>query len=392
VPSCRTVVVIRLNDMTRDIRTQREATALAEAGMEVTVLALRSDGLPDVDDSGPFKLRRVANETTASWRSPATKLKQLRSRSRALADAACALRPSIVHGVDTDTLAVAIRVGKRTGARVIYDAGELYPDMLLANRAHVPAPVLAYWRAVERRFVPQADVVVTVGEAVGGEIRRRFGVEPVVIRSVPVLEAPAGRALLRDELGLAEHQVVLLYQGLINYGRALTDVIDAVAQVPDIVFAIQGYGPLLDSVVAHARDVGVSDRVRYMGVAPMDMLHAYASGADIGDVVLENVSLNNFFAAPNKLYQYLMAGIPVLGSDFPEIRRIVSEGDCGELCDPGSEQSIVDALRAFVALGPSARAAMGQRARHLAETRYNWDIEKAKLLEVYERLAARSTA
>jgi glycosyltransferase involved in cell wall biosynthesis len=387
MPDRPRVVFLRLNDMTRDNRIQREATALAEAGHAVTVLALRGQGLCAVDDSGVFALRRVADATDVSWRSPVAKLAQTRERGRSLAEAACRLRPHVVHCVDSDTLAVGALVARRTGAKVVYEAAELYPDMLLANRAHVPAPVLAYWRRIERRFVPRADAVITVGDAIAEEIRRRFAVDPVVVRSVPILEPPADRGLLRRELDVSDDQVVLLYQGLINYGRALSVMIDAVALVPSVVFAIQGYGPLVEPVLAYAREAGVADRVRYLGAAPIDRLHGYASGADIGDVVLENLSLNNYLAEPNKLYQYLMAGIPVLGSDFPGMRPIVEGERTGLVCDPTDAKSVVAALQCLVSDAP-LRAEMGQRARRLAETRYNWEYESRTLVDLYRRLLA----
>ena len=128
-----------------------------------------------------------------------------------------------------------------------------------------------------------------------------------------------------------------------------------------------------------------------MGRMPSDELHEYACGADIGVVIYEHTTLNNYLAGPNKLYSYLMAGLPIAASDFPGIREVVAGGEVGALFDPANEASISTALRGL--LGDlEARAAMGTRARYLAETKYNWDLEKRKLLDVYDQLAARSTS
>jgi glycosyltransferase involved in cell wall biosynthesis len=326
-------------------------------------------------------------------RKPWAKVSQSRVRSRQLYDAGISLKPDVVHVHDTDTLAVGVRLKRDTRAFLVWEANELFPEMLVANRKAVSSFVLAYWRNIERTSVEHVDAVITVGDALAAELKRRFPVSPVVVRSVPDLVPMVDRHLLREHLGLPEEAVILLYQGLINHGRGIEQVIDILEHVPGVHFVFQGTGPTLDSVLRYAAASRSSSRIHYAGCVPTHELHKWASGADIGDLLLENTSLNNYLAAPNKLYQYLIAGIPVLASDFPEIAAVVDEGPAGMVADPLNPEAMVRAL-AQLAEDTDLRATMGARARELAEARYNWGIEKQKLIALYDELAlaARSTS
>lgn len=133
---------------------------------------------------------------------------------------------------------------------------------------------------------------------------------------------------------------------------------------------------------------GLGDRVRFMGrIAPSE-LHEYACGAEVGVVIYEHTTLNNYLAAPNKLYSYLMAGIAVAASDFPGLSAVVNGEGVGATFDPASERDIAETLCTLLSDRPRLDA-MRRHARQLAETRYNWDAEKQKLLSVYERLGSR---
>jgi glycosyltransferase involved in cell wall biosynthesis len=124
---------------------------------------------------------------------------------------------------------------------------------------------------------------------------------------------------------------------------------------------------------------------------PPQELHEYACSADVGVVIYENTSLNNYHAAPNKLYAYLMAGLPMVASDFPGLHEIVVGEGVGAVFDPTSEESIAAAISGLLADAGTLRE-MGERARELAETRYNWDVESERLLEAYASLGGRVTS
>jgi glycosyltransferase involved in cell wall biosynthesis len=123
----------------------------------------------------------------------------------------------------------------------------------------------------------------------------------------------------------------------------------------------------------------VSDRVRFMGRIEPSELHDYCCGASLGVVIYEHTTLNNYLAAPNKLFAYLMAGLPVAASGFPGLSAVLEAEGAGATFDPADEASVSSAMRGMLA-DRATLAAMGERARLAAKRR--------KLLEVYERLSA----
>lgn len=385
------IVMLVLNDMTADARVSREASALAEAGHEVSVLALRAKGLPASERVGGYAIERVADYTSAGWKRPLAKLSQLRARRRALIGAATGMRPDVIHANDADTLAAGLAAARGAGCRLVYDAHELYSDMISEHGLGGSWPVQAYWKRLESDLVPRADAVVTVSDGLAGVLHERHGVEPVVVRNVPPAEPLGDKGRLRREIGLALNVSIVLYQGVLIAGRGLTNLVRAMAALPQAVLVVQGFGPEEQAMREVAAQLELGDRVRFMcRVAPGE-LHAYACGADIGVVIYAATTLNNRMAAPNKLWSYRMAGLPVVASDFPGLRQTVMGDGTGALFDPADPASIANAI-AELLVDPKRRAEISVSSRRLAETRDNWDEEKRKLLDVYDTLAKRSTS
>lgn len=372
------------NPMTIDARVMREAATLGAAGHEVVVFALAAEGLPSSEQRDGYRIERVAEKTTASWRSPFRKWWQLRKRAAALVDAAVALAPDVVHCHDTDTLPAGMAVSRVTGARVVYDAHELFPDML-AGHGRDSLLVQAYWRRLEARLVSRADLVITVSPSIATILRERYHVEPMVVRNTPRLAPLADHTTLRTMVGAKDSDVIALYQGGLIGGRALSRLVEAVCAVDDVVLIVEGDGPEMAAMSRVATARHCEDRVRFMGWVAHELLHQHACGADIGVVIYENTSLNNFNAAPNKLYAYMMAGLPIASSDFPGLRDVVVSGGLGEVFDPMSVESISSAL-GQLARDAVRRREMSVRARVLAEERYNWEVDARILLDAYDRL------
>ncbi len=376
-----------MNDMSFDQRVHREASALGEAGHEVVVFCLEGPEMPAEESRPHYVVRRVAKLTTATWRDPVGKVSQARERTAALAQAVVGFTPAVVHAHDTDTLPAAVRAAKDAGAKLVYDAHELFPDQFAGEGVGSVAAVRWWWRSVERRLIPKADAVVTVSPGLARMLSERFRVEATVVRNTPVLMPLLESTRLRDELGVAEDIAIVLYQGLLLPERGLGPLVEAMAEVPDAVLAIQGTGSEESAMREKMVARGLEDRVRFMGwVAPADS-HEYACGADIGVVIYEATTLNNRLAGPNKLFVYLMAGLPVAARDFPGPRDVVIGESVGDVFADATGPSIAATLNRMLA-DRGALAAMGARAREVAESTYNWDAEKVALVELYARLGS----
>ncbi len=380
------VVMLVHNDMQRDARVDREAAALASSGHEVTVLALRGADASDVERRSGFEIHRVAEATSSTWRKPRRKVSEALTRRSKFVDAAARLNPDVVHCHDTDTLPTGWRVAGKTGASLVYDAHELFPDML---EGHGAGPLaVRYWRRVERSIVPRCDAVICVNAERGTVLASRYGVQPVIVRNLPDLEPVIHTGRLRSELPIAPHALVLLYQGVLNKGRGLENMIRACSGQPDVALVLQGDGTESAMLRELTAGLGLESRVHFTGWVSPDDLHEYACDADCGIVTYEPTSLNNRLAAPNKLWSYMMAGICVIACDFPGLRAIVEGEDIGYLFDPERPGSIAEAINRIIA-HPGDRVRKAEHARRVAETSANWEIESQRLTGLYQGIADR---
>jgi glycosyltransferase involved in cell wall biosynthesis len=389
-----------------DVRVEKEAATLAEAGYDVRIIATRHPDLPARerragatvvrvdDDPLPARLARAALRRRGRSTDPGALItreavERPGVRGRALAAALrvhlrlawwryrrLSLRAAepaalwVAH--DLDTLPVALRARDRMGGKVLYDSHELFVDSSLARGER------RRWMRLERRLIGRADAVVTVSGAIARVLAERYGIaEPALLLNAP----PAShgeRVDLRAVHDIPAAARVVLYLGGIQQHRGLEQLIRAAALRPDVVVVLLGpgtpsYRGELERVAAAA---GVSERVRFAPPVDPGAIAAHAASADVGVSLIQNRFLSYYYALPNKLFDYLHAGLPVVVSDFPEMRALVERHDVGATCDPTSPPAIAAAIDR-VAGQPSLRA----NARAAAPF-YTWEREREKLLAI----------
>jgi len=393
------IAILVFGDLESDPRVEREAQALAEADYAVRIFALKRSDLSDFEDRNGFEIQRCADFTTAGARHPLKKWRQLKARTQGYVEAVEAWQPAVIQACDADTLTIADKTATALGIPFVYDAHELYSDMLQTSRWSGSPPVQAYWRRIEHRLIPKAARVLTVSEALAAVLKERYGVEAAVQHNVTSLTSLQTTDRLRHELDLHQTDLIILYQGVFIEGRDLALIVEAFAglQFLQVHLVFQGFGPQEIQLQSIAERKGVSSRVHFMGRIPAADLHEYACGATIGLIGCDNSTLNNRIAAPNKLFGYLMAGLPVLAPHMPFLQSVVEGEQVGRCFEPGDLGSLHEALDEMVSLAQEAQVSvdgdtpylkMAVRARNLAVQRYNWEAEKHILLDLYGELLA----
>lgn len=262
---------------------------------------------------------------------------------RAVREAALARPAGLYLASDLYTLPALAAAARRHGGRLVYDSRELYTAL---DSAHGRPHVSAVWGAVERRFVGRADAVLTVGDAIADRLRDRYGIDrPTVLYNAPEADPAAApdRAALRRELALPDDgRMVVLYQGLFREGRGLGALVEAARAVEGARLVLIGEGALADEI--RAAGGGLGDRLVVHPFVPPGRLAALTPGADLGACLIEPLTESLRLSLPNKLFEYLAAGVPVLASPLPEIRAVVDRG-VGVLADPSDPGAVADALR-----------------------------------------------
>jgi glycosyltransferase involved in cell wall biosynthesis len=382
------VCMLVTNDVSHDARVRKEARTLVQAGHHVRILAVRGDSLPDREEWDGVRVERVADPMSARGGALARKvgnLLRLASIQRAFLAHATETRCDAVHAHDLDTLWAGFRISRRLGVPLVYDAHELYSEATYPEKLRRPLDRMlsrlqqTLWRRHERRLIGRADVVITVNDLVGRELVERYKIEPpLIVMNMPTRSG--GRVLPLPELP----GVVLLYQGALIHERGLLELLDVTAQIPEVSLVIMGSGELASALRTRAEAPDLSGRVRIMDPVSTDDVVAVARSADVGVLPLKPANFNYVISAPNKLFDYMHAGLAIVASDLPFMRATLVECGCGVIFPAGDFEAMAEAIRGLAA-DPIARAAM--RAASLAAApRFRWETEGAKLVEAYGAL------
>ncbi len=296
------------------------------------------------------------------------------------ADIAGRLKPDIVHAVDLDTLWAAVTAAKKSGGKVVYEARELYTELLALRKRPV---VKWFWRRLEKRFIHKANCVVTINHSIGNELLRRYNIkDPTVVMNVaetPSIDPPIN---IRQKFNLTQ-KFVLIYQGVLRPGQGIDRALRAIKGVPDTGILFVGDGPYRALIDEMTRQLDIEDRVRFAGVVPPEQLPSYTVGADAGLLLMESTALNNYLALPQKLFQYIMAGTPPIVTDLPELKRVVEDDDLGLVLKNDNSAEDAKAISDFL----QKKLARAVQNCHKVKSKYSWENEGKKLMDIYGELA-----
>lgn len=309
--------------------------------------------------------------------------------------------PDALHAHDLNTLPVAAALAARLGLPLTYDAHELYPEISTLSRREA-----AVWRLVEKRLARRADHVLTVCESIAGELTRRYGVvTPVVLLNCPAAglgrpgsaeategaggsgtgsgaeNAPTVDLVANIPTNSTATGPIVLYQGGFAPHRGLEALVRAAGELERGTVLLMGWGSLESDLRALIERESLDERVMIVGPVSRHEVVPRAAEATIGVIPYEPVGLNNTYTTPNKLFDYMSAGLPIVASRLPELTRFVEGEEVGLTFSPGDPAALADTLNRLLA-DPTRRDHMRERAREAA-ARYTWEKESEKLLGLY---------
>lgn len=388
----RDVVMLVLSDLRIDPRVEREARALSSTGYRITVIC-------------PEPFQGAAATLDIDWGSDVEiKLIDIRAAGFAsyrpgyLAEMiyreAVQRRPFAFHAHDLNMAYAALAAARQTGSHLVVDFHEWFSENVhWSERRKEWVPYPARWTAnmkeLEARCLREASATITVCDSIADAMQEELGgTRPHVIRNIPAFQPVGGRTYrpLKEELGLPEDCFLLLWQGGTGPTRLIEPIIEALAGAPECVLAIRGpsldiYGP---GYLALAERVGAGDRLLLLPPVPSQDVVSAAVGADAGIWNLPALCRNFTFALPNKIFEYIAAGLPVLAANYPEAARLVLEYDIGLTFEPYDAASIA---RAINQLSSDRQLAVRFRLNiQSATTQISASDEWNKLVRLYEGL------
>ncbi|ASE34581.1 glycosyltransferase [Mammaliicoccus sciuri] len=188
---------------------------------------------------------------------------------------------------------------------------------------------------------------------------------------------------LHKKISINEDEKILLYQGGLQQGRGLELLIEAMDEIEKGHLLFIGGGKLTQTLKEQAEASKQADRIHFLDKVPFQELPSYTREAYLGFQVLQNICFNHYSASSNKLFEYMMAHVPVISCDFPEIKKVVEETNTGLVVDSHKASEIANAVNQLVK-DTSLRNQLSENTKQAKEI-YNWNNEKSKLLEVYNQ-------
>jgi glycosyltransferase involved in cell wall biosynthesis len=290
----------------------------------------------------------------------------------------------IWHGMWAGSLPALVGMRARHGGRALYDSRDIFMES--REWAHLRRPLRQVLQSLERRWSQSVDLVLTVNESYAVILERILGVPrpPVVMNCPPKWTPPeAAPDLIREALGLDPEVGVALYQGRLQSDRGIEQSMEAILAVPNAVLALLGFGGWERQLREQLSAPPYEGRVHLLPAVPPDQLIEWTASADVAVMAIQPTSLNHEWTTPQKLFESLAAGTPVVASDLPGMAEIVQPTGAGLLVDPESPAEIGAAIKQILRASPEARVALRERVRAAAWDRYNWEAQEATLLGLY---------
>lgn len=282
-------------------------------------------------------------------------------------------RPQVIHCHDTLVLPLGCIVKWLTGAKLIYDAHELE-----SNRNGLTRVQGALTLCVEKLLWRFVDALIVVSPSINDWYQKKIGLK----QSEVILNSPLfhemhlqNEGYLRKKFSIPDQNKIFIYVGILGQGRGLDLIAKAFQDTlitAHVVFL--GYGELskdLKHLAEKYPNFHVHDAVPHSQVVPI------VQSADFGLCMVQNVSLSDYYCLPNKLFEYCFAGVPVLASDFPDIRALIDQYGIGECCEL-TVDSICDAILRIENTLPAFKF---QNLLPLS-----WQAQEEKLIKLYEKI------
>jgi glycosyltransferase involved in cell wall biosynthesis len=370
------IIISVTSDLVTDQRVHRAAATLKEAGFRVLVIGRR---LPDSREL-PGKKYRCRRFRLWFHKGPLFYANfNIRLFFTLMFESF-----DLLLSNDLDSLPANYLASKLKGRPLVYDSHEYFTEV--PELVHRPK-VQRFWKKIESMLVPKLKYAYTVNESIADLFRKEYDVDFKSIRNVPEPHRLPLRdkVILRRELGLpAEKHIVILQGAGINIQRGAEEAVMAMQYMENTLLLIVGGGDVIPQLKSMVKENGLSDKVRFEGKKNPNELVLYTHSADLGLSLDKDTNLNYRFSLPNKLFDYIQAGIPVLASDLPEIKRIVERYEIGRICHDHDPVSLAKLMKEM--LEDEQQRDHWKKQLPIAAEELNWDKEKKKFIEIFRNI------
>ena len=270
-------------------------------------------------------------------------------------------------------------VAKLKRRKVFYDSREVYTGLPALNNKPI---VKKLFKQIEGLFIKRCDYIVTTGELDSRFIEDLYNLPEIdVLRNLPLPVEKLNPVDFKSKFENYNGGKILLYQGIVVLGRGIETYFKVLEKYENSYLVILGGGEDLEYYKNLASESGIIDRIYFAGKVPQTELLNYTAGADVGLSLIDNISQNNLYALPNKLFEYLMAEIPVIASDLPQMKEVVEKYEVGAVLPEGNEDEIIKLLK-FWDENPAEYEKLKYKCKPASEV-LNWNNEFEKIYDKF---------
>ena len=278
---------------------------------------------------------------------------------------------------DLDTLPANYLASRIKHKPLIYDSHEYFTEV----PELIGRPVVkAIWSRLEKLLVPKVDAAYTVCNSIAEVYQDLYKIDFKVVRNLPVcsmFQEPKHQEKVPDQ------PKVILYQGALNLGRGVGAAIRSMAYLEGVELWLAGDGDLAIQLKELVVEMSLESKVKFLGRLPLHQLSEITQQADLGISLEEDLGLNYRFALPNKLFDYIQAGVPVLVSNLPEMMQIVEHYQIGAIAETHQRKVLAELMRDAL-FDEEKRRVWKQNLRKAAKE-LCWENEEKVLSDIYNR-------
>lgn len=367
------ITVLVSNDLTHDQRVRKVCGTLLDMGFEIDLVGRLLPGSKPLQR--PYETKRFS----LPFKSGALFYASLNIR---LFFYLLFKRTDIILANDLDTLWPAFLVGRLRSKKLVYDSHEYFTEAAgLADNKFAKK----VWSKIEKWIFPKLKHVYTVNESIAEIYRNLYKVDVKVVRNIPIAQEQKEKKD-RAELGLPKEKKIVLLQGaFIDINRGALAVAHAMKYLDDdVLFLLIGAGEEWDRVAElRASDPELAERIKLLPKLPFEELQQYTMNADLGLSLDKDLYLNYKLSLPNKLFDYIHAGTPVLLSPLPELKRVLAEFEIGMTIEGHEPEHIAQKIKEAL---KSDRRELWKKNLAAASEHYTWGNEEKVLHKIYMEL------
>jgi len=309
------IIISVTNDLVTDQRVYKVSKTLQELGYEILLIGRKlPNSLPLKRNYKTYRMRLLFNKGFLFYAEYNIRLffKLLFTKK------------DVLLANDLDTLLPNYLISKLQRKKLVYDSHELFTEVPeLINRPKVQK----IWLKIEKSILPKLKNCYTVCQSIADYYNDKYNTDFKVIRNLPEKLTE----VLKEPLFKLKNEKIIIYQGALNLGRGLELMIKTMQYLNNVIFVIVGDGDISIQLKQQVINLKLEDKVNFLGKMTPKELKTITPIADLGISIEEDLGLNYHYALPNKIFDYIQAEIPILVSDLPEMKQIVTKYKVGEV-------------------------------------------------------------